>query len=72
MLPTPRNLLEDVLRCWADYTEEALPPRRRLAFCTLRVGQRTAYYLGWVAGDPRLARLIRQPNSRWKRKNEQG
>lgn len=57
MLPTPRNLFGDVLRCWADYSEQGLPPARRVAYCALRVGQRSAYYVGWVAGAPALRRL---------------
>ena len=54
MLPTPTNIAGDVTRCWADYREEGLPRRHRVVFCTLRVGQRLAYWTGWVAGAPLL------------------
>ena len=52
LLPTPANLGRDVMACWADYREMGMPRRRRVAFCTLRVGQRIAYWAGWVAGGP--------------------
>ncbi len=57
MLPTPGHLVDDLRNCWADYAEEALPMPTRVAFCTLRVGQRVAYWAGWRAGG----RIIWRP-----------
>lgn len=56
MLPSPSNLASDLAGCWRDYAELGLPVRRRASFCLLRAGQRTAYWVGWVAGSPRLRR----------------
>lgn len=56
MLPTPANLAADVVACWKDYREIGLPRRTRATYCVLRAGQRTAYWVGWVAGGPRLRR----------------
>ena len=56
MLPSPANLATDLTACWRDYAELGLPPRSRVAFCALRAGQRTAYWVGWVAGSPRMRR----------------
>jgi hypothetical protein len=56
MLPSPSNLAGDVAACWRDYAELGLPVKRRVEFCALRAGQRTAYWIGWVAGSSPLRR----------------
>ncbi|MFN7146232.1 MAG: hypothetical protein ACK4YP_20840 [Myxococcota bacterium] len=50
MVPSPANLAADLAACWRDYAGRGLPTTRRVAFCALRIGQRTAYWAGWLAG----------------------
>lgn len=54
MVPSPANLAADLAACWRDYARRGIPNGRRLAFCALRIGQRTAYFAGWVAGARRV------------------
>jgi len=54
MAPTPENLLEDLAAADRLYQKAGVHGVRRVAFLLLRVGQRLAYWGGWMmAKNPR-------------------
>lgn len=59
---TPLRLLRDLLRAEQHYRAEAVPAGRRAVFLAMRLGQRAAYWAGWMvsAAEEHRDRLKRR------------
>lgn len=53
-MPTPNNVLRDLVSANAVYRVAGIGRLRRSAFLVMRVAQRGAYWAGWTVSDARI------------------